>query len=68
MLKNLTNHLILPGSGLQGQVAATLLLMTVGHEVVLVPVRHGQAVGHETVIARLLQHLAGHIVTTVVRR
>lgn len=53
---------------MQRQVAAALLLMTVGHEVVLVPVRHGQAVGHETVIARLLQHLAGHVVTALVRR
>uniref|UniRef100_A0A8W7PKF7 Uncharacterized protein n=1 Tax=Anopheles coluzzii TaxID=1518534 RepID=A0A8W7PKF7_ANOCL len=49
--------LILPGARLQRQVAAALLLVAVRHEVVLVAVSHRQAVRHERIIARLLQHL-----------
>lgn len=32
--------------------------MAAGHEVVLVAIGHRQAVGHERIVARLLQHLA----------
>lgn len=32
--------------------------MAAGHEVVLLPVGHREAVGHEGVVARLLKHLA----------
>lgn len=34
-----------------------LLLVAVAHEVVLISVRHREAVGHESVVAGLLEHL-----------
>lgn len=49
----------LPGSALQWNVGggALLLLMSIGHKVVLVPIGHGQAIRHTQAAVAVLQHL-----------